>query len=151
MFIAGILLYDSSSLYDSRWSSPWFGAIFFAIGLGSVLFVSTSTGMAVLKTAFLGLCFYCVCLSSFSTRSSWLNRALSWPPLRWWGNISYSYYLVHGLALKAGFLCLSLALPKLSIAIWQILPLGIFMLFMTIVSSLIVYLLVEYPYSLSRR
>ena len=31
-----------------------------------------------------------------------LYRAFAWTPLRWLGNMSYSYYLIHGLALKAG-------------------------------------------------
>jgi peptidoglycan/LPS O-acetylase OafA/YrhL len=34
--------------------------------------------------------------------TGWLNRLFSWTPLRWLGNISYSFYLMHGLVI--GFL-----------------------------------------------
>lgn len=80
-----------------------------------------------------------------------LKRALSWTPLRWLGNISYSYYLLHGLVLN--FLALSLKFfPRLSqhgyIVFWVALPLAFLA---TVGASTVLYLLVERRFSLQKK
>jgi len=59
----------------------------FACGLGLRQWLSSAVCLAA--TAFF----------LFSARSS-CGALLSWRPLRWLGNISYSYYLMHSLAVK---------------------------------------------------
>jgi peptidoglycan/LPS O-acetylase OafA/YrhL len=39
--------------------------------------------------------------------AGFLQKAFSWMPLRWLGNMSYSYYLLHGLVLQGEWLILS--------------------------------------------
>ena len=54
------------------------------------------------------------------------SRLLSWTPLRWLGNMSYSFYLTHGLVLKAVALAAATLLPAESRGLglfWVALPL----------------------------
>ena len=72
-----------------------------------------------------------------------LHRLFNWTPLRYWGNMSYSYYLVHGLMLHA-FVEL---VPKTIISTmlyWVLLP---FALAFSIVGAAMLYLAVERPLS----
>ena len=72
----------------------------------------------------------------------WLTRALAWAPLRWLGNMSYSYYLLHGLALKGAFMLAGEGGP---------LPAALLLVPMfawTLLTSAALYLLVERPFSL---
>ena len=65
-------------------------------------------GYAV-KVSILFVAFFLLCHACFSHASGWLARGFSWTPLRWLGNMSYSYYLLHGLALKAAFVVVAKA------------------------------------------
>jgi peptidoglycan/LPS O-acetylase OafA/YrhL len=76
------------------------------------------------------------------------TRALSGAPLRWLGRISYSYYLIHGLALKA------FAMVAGRVLHGHTSPLGMAMLLvasfgLTLVAAQILYSLVEYPLSVA--
>jgi peptidoglycan/LPS O-acetylase OafA/YrhL len=72
-----------------------------------------------------------------------LYRMFSWTPLRYWGNISYSYYLVHGLILHA----MVPLMPNRQdpVIYWAMLPVAVGV---TIVGSAMLYLAVERPLSL---
>jgi len=75
------------------------------------------------------------------------GRLLSWAPLRWLGNMSYSYYLLHGLTLKASFFILNAVgsdLRPVEIWFWLLLPL---MWIVTLVPTGCLFLLVEKPFS----
>ncbi len=78
-------------------------------------------------------------------------RLFSWTPLRWFGNISYSYFLVHGLVIRIGSYLLSRVYPPAPA------PVGLFWLGMaisfplTIAAALALYLLVERRFSLAVR
>ena len=77
--------------------------------------------------------------------------AFSWTPLRWLGNMSYSYYLIHGLGLQAGFMVLSKLVPptgEQSALFWILLAP---MLALTLLVSAPLYLLIEGPFSLAPR
>jgi len=76
------------------------------------------------------------------------SRAFSWTPLRWLGNMSYSFYLMHGLGLHALFMLLGkLGLLKQA-------GFGTFLLLLPVAAlasfavSLPIYLLIERPLSL---
>jgi peptidoglycan/LPS O-acetylase OafA/YrhL len=87
---------------------------------------------------------YC-CLNATGS----LKRVFSWTPVRWLGNMSYSYYLVHGLTLKAFAMLVHRGLGASASSnafFWIGLPLG---LLMTLVSSTILFLLVEKRFSFS--
>ena len=75
-------------------------------------------------------------------------KAFSWTPLRWLGNISYSFYLMHGLGLHAFFMVLG-KLWRPEDTGWPtfaaLMPLA---LLASLAASLPIYLLVERPLSL---
>ncbi|MFC7474628.1 acyltransferase family protein [Dankookia sp. GCM10030260] len=76
-------------------------------------------------------------------------RGLSWRPLRWLGNMSYSYYLAHGLVLDLAFRALRLLTPGLAglgDAVWWLLLVPAFLA--TLAGSAVLFLLVERPYSI---
>ncbi len=102
----------------------------------------------VLRVLVLSTSCFLLCLYSFAYDGI-LKRILSWDLLRFWGNMSYSYYLIHGLALKALALVLSrvFALPPVHSAIvfWSALLLG---LLSTWISATILFGLIEKPLSL---
>jgi peptidoglycan/LPS O-acetylase OafA/YrhL len=71
--------------------------------------------------------------------------------MRWLGNMSYSYYLLHGLALQASFLMLDAIVPAAERGpsfFWGWLPI---MFASTLIPTLALFLLVERPYSLLPR
>jgi peptidoglycan/LPS O-acetylase OafA/YrhL len=76
--------------------------------------------------------------------SSRMNCALCWKPLRWLGNISYTYYLLHGLVVNALAFVLFLWLrpPITPIMYW-----GLMLLCLggSIVASALCYLAIERP------
>lgn len=139
MFVAGVLVYEARRLRP-----------------GSILSVSTLVvGLlamllpvaGAIKVSILFAAFFVVCLSCFG--NGVLAHVFSWTPLRWLGNMSYSYYLLHGLALKAGFLVLSRLLPATELGVafpFLLLPV---MFVLTVVPSAALFLLVERPFSLA--
>ena len=128
MFAAGMVLYEalaassaaaraakdasapSMNTADNRGS--WIGAFALAAGLGCTLLALPGHSGAIFRTAVMAVAFgvLCyVCLGAWA--EGWLGRAFSVAPVRWLGNASYSYYLIHGLALKAAFMALAWVLP----------------------------------------
>jgi peptidoglycan/LPS O-acetylase OafA/YrhL len=90
------------------------------------------------------LAFYCFQFDGL------LNRMFSWDPMRYLGNMSYSYYLIHGLALH------TVALLAYRIAPQNVPNLTVFMLALplgfiaTWIASTILFARVEKPISLRR-
>jgi peptidoglycan/LPS O-acetylase OafA/YrhL len=110
MFLAGMLLSEVSSRPDigsllSQEEEVFAASLFIASLIMSYsmpkLWVvpgcPSLTGS--LKTASLSI--GCFALVLFALRfDGFIKTAFSWTPIRWLGNISYSYYLIHGLTLK---------------------------------------------------
>jgi exopolysaccharide production protein ExoZ len=84
-------------------------------------------------------------------RKGFLSKLFSWTPLRWMGNMSYSYYLIHGVTLQ-GFklVCQHLWLPdaKSPLLFWLLLPPA---MLATIVVSTGLFALIEKRYSLQQK
>jgi exopolysaccharide production protein ExoZ len=81
----------------------------------------------------------------------WLKSVCSLAGLRWLGNISYSFYLLHGLTLKVIATVLGVVLPSThygALVYWGVLPLAFPAAF---VASTVLYATVEKPLSLRRR
>ncbi|MBV8358138.1 MAG: acyltransferase [Deltaproteobacteria bacterium] len=77
-----------------------------------------------------------------------LKRVFCLTPIRWLGNMSYSYYLIHGGALHAFRLLLHVVCPlstQSALWYWAILPASVAI---TIFASIPVFVLVEKPFSL---
>ncbi|PYU28182.1 MAG: acyltransferase [Acidobacteria bacterium] len=107
-FIAGIVLYEVISVEKIRVLVPKRGEMgVLLLVLLSFFFFYTVHGPrsqskmnAFLPVFSLGVSFFFLCLYSFKCNGA-LSRAFSWTPFRYLGNMSYSYYLIHGLTLQA--------------------------------------------------
>jgi exopolysaccharide production protein ExoZ len=98
------------------------------------------------RQGWLALALPLVVYDSYSGRGP-LARFFSWLPMRWLGNMSYSYYLMHGLALKFMAAIAVRLVPHAAPAwFWLAMP-AIFLA--TIVPSFALYTLVERRFSLS--
>lgn len=81
----------------------------------------------------------------------WLNRIFRWTPLRWLGNMSYSFYLIHGLPMHVIALLLArAAIPSMGMA--ALITVIIVMLpvtfLVTSAVSTVLFWYVEKPFSL---
>ncbi len=149
MFISGIFAYEAMSAGDASLKPSNLTAVFALIlGLAAMLLpISGSIGSSI-KTGILFTSFGLLCLACFKHPFGYLARFFCFTPIRWLGNMSYSYYLIHGLALKAFFLIFSTILPIATLeplAFWFILPLAFSI---TVPPAVILYLAVERRYSL---
>ncbi len=148
MFISGIVLYEALNHSKLRVPSS-VGLAALIVGLLCMLMPLPEPLGLTIKVSILFVAFFTFCLACFGTPQAWLPQAFTWTPLRWLGNMSYSYYLLHGLALKAGFLVLSKVVPPTgqdAMLFWALLPP---MLVLTLIPSAVLYLLVERPFSLA--
>lgn len=150
MFISGIVLYEALKHSNIRASSAA-GSIALLAGLSSTLIPLPGPAGMTLNLCILFVAFFTLCLACFRTPQAWLPRAFSWTPLRWLGNMSYSYYLLHGLTLKGMFLALSMLLPpsgEQGALFWVLLPP---MFALTLLPTAALFLLIERPFSLAPR
>ncbi|MDD2720273.1 MAG: acyltransferase [Gallionella sp.] len=151
MFISGIVLYEVMNSPRPLTLHSFFGLLALCTGLLGTLLPMTGSGGIALKVCILFVSFFALCLACFRDSSAWLPRLFSWTPLRWLGNMSYSYYLLHGLALKAEFQALSKVLPVADHGAWLFWALLPPMFALTLIPTSALFLLVERPYSLSPR
>lgn len=146
MFVSGILLYEirEQKLMQAR---KWSGLI--ALGCACVIMVVTKhlELKGFVRYSALFVCFGWLCLDCFNNKTG-TAQLFSWTPLRWFGNISYSYYLIHSLVLKAAFLVLYKIYPPTGAddhLFWTLMPV---MFGATVFVSAGLYILVEKPLSL---
>lgn len=147
MFVAGIVLYECLLIAPrTRGRSAW-GGLALVAALALAAWPAAGHAGLALKLGLLGVLFLVVCHSAFTDATGRLAQALSWTPLRWLGNISYSYYLIHGLALKGMFMVVAKwwpPAPEPGVFLW--LPLAFVL---SCVPSLALFLLIERPWSLA--
>ena len=151
MFIAGILLYEAMESRHIPTPHSLHGLLALVFGLLALLLPVAGSAGITLKEVILFCSFFLLCLTCFREPSAWLPRAFTWTPLRWLGNMSYSYYLLHGLVLKAGFLLLATLLPLESLGAWAYWALLPVMFALTVPPSVVLFLVVERPFSLAPR
>lgn len=147
MFLAGMLLHEL--LLSGRPAAPpaWLGLLCGLGALAITLLALPGPALQALRIGVIYLGFLGLCFSAIGQPHSLLGRALSWTPLRWMGNISYSYYLLHGLALQVFFLGLHKVLPPVSGGVsplWLMFPAWL----ATLPPCLLLFLLIERPFSL---
>jgi peptidoglycan/LPS O-acetylase OafA/YrhL len=92
----------------------------------------------------LPFCLYAMFVNGF------LKRLFSWVYLRWMGNISYSYYLIHGLALHGMKLLVNWGFTPAPRPVFFDILLFVASLSFATFCAAIFYLLVEKPLSVSR-
>ncbi len=162
MFIPGVLLYECS---EAGALDAWLGVrgerltiLIGLLGLLAVGWLGMDTGAAgpsggfnyclpACRVIILAISFGSVLLYSFRF-DGLLRQWFSWTPICWLGNISYSYYLIHGGALhgfRAVVQPVLLGHEPSARCFWLLLPMGIAA---TIVATVPVFLLVEKRLSL---
>lgn len=153
MFVAGMLLHEALAhrLKTAPASPPGTlaGLLALLAGLGAVLLPGEGHAAQAAQVCILFVAWPVLCLVCFSAPSAWLQRAFSWTPLRWLGNMSYSYYLLHGLVLNAGFLLFAQVLPPAGQGAWVFWGLLPALFALTLGPSAALFLFVERPYSLA--
>jgi exopolysaccharide production protein ExoZ len=97
----------------------------------------------------LAIGFCAICSAALGGRFI-IARPLTWRPLRWFGNMSYSYYLVHGFAVVA---VLRPLMPRIEVAdvnllFWMALP-PVFAASLCVGAAL--FLFIERPFSLDQK
>ena len=159
MFLGGILLFELVQSLHVELRLPVWGEVLIAALYGiclvwigaarmqewSLLSSRTTIGLVtgaalyVATTVFAG---YTIFYAGF------LQKAFSWTPLRWLGNMSYSYYLLHGLVLQGEWLILSKFRQAPFGSVVSVLILLQISLAATIVLSALLFWTVEKPFSL---
>jgi len=106
MFISGILVFECSKLFTIPKKLDYFGIISLMLALTLTFLQSVYEFNGQWKFAGLAFFFFILCLTSFSIDGT-TSRIFRWTPMRWLGNISYSFYLIHSVVLNAFFLVLA--------------------------------------------
>jgi peptidoglycan/LPS O-acetylase OafA/YrhL len=146
MFIAGILLFELNN--TKLWTIHNGGTKILVVSIAAFAIarsygIDYSLCMSVIFISFiaLGLC-------AFNGESR-VSRWLSYAPLRWFGNMSYSYYLIHGLSLKFCFLIFGKLVDSSTqnelLYYWLWLPFFL----ITLVTSFCLFIAIEKPFSLN--
>ncbi|HMF98226.1 MAG TPA: acyltransferase [Vicinamibacterales bacterium] len=146
MFLSGMLLFEV--LHHTSWRTrPGVGLLAFAVAVaGMIAFRAVHVG-ETWRVLLLFVSFFVLCLDAFGPRTGITARPLTSAPVRALGNMSYSYYLIHGLTLKAAFMVAEVIYPpRAQSALFWILLLPMFAA--TLVSAFCLFALVERPLSL---
>lgn len=151
MFVSGILLHEAINSRSVPTPHSFLGLLALAFGLLATLLPTEGASGFALKVSILFASFFVLCLACFRDPFAWLPSAFSWTPLRWLGNMSYSYYLLHGLFLKAAFLALAVVLPIANYGSWFFWALLPVMFALTLIPTSVLFLAVERPFSLAPR
>ncbi len=149
MFVSGILLYETIQNKFVT-NMPPIGLLALVLAIISVVALKATGYEGWWKYGLIYVLFFIFCLECFLL-SGFTTRLFSSSPLRWLGNMSYSYYLIHGLSLKFIFILLEKVYPAQNtdtLIFWLLVPL-IFSL--TLVPSTILFVYIEKPYSLIRK
>ena len=162
MFIPGILLYEALHSYGlgERLKSGFdYPVLFLLLITFPVIYIlSGQPGQASLllhlsrlgdigRVVVLFVSFFFLTLGCLSSQGL-LKALFSYAPLRWYGNMSYSYYLIHGLTLKGVALGLMWIMPpggNSPAIFWALLPIAFFL---TLLTSTILFVFVEKRFSL---
>ena len=141
MFIGGILICELMKVVRPPPAAAAVGGI--ALALTSPFpAMPAQLRIALLMIGCCALCWHCFAAESI------VSRALSWTPIRWLGNMSYSYYLIHGLSLKFAFMIFGLVVaPGTDLFFVLLVP----MFAATLVPSALLFLLIERPFSLQTK
>jgi exopolysaccharide production protein ExoZ len=148
MFVAGIVLYETLACTQYR-PSPISGLFAIVVACVAMIAILDFKLSAWFRFITLYLSIFLLCWDCF-TSSSMISKLFSFAPLRWYGNMSYSYYLIHGLTLKGFFLILALTYPSAysTDELFWIMLLPMFIA--TLITATILFIFIEKPYSLSK-
>jgi len=156
MFFAGMILWEwitsrsQEFTYNAqkaqRLDQAGLGALVVAVIAPMVLLSGIAGGgprLIVLWVAWPVLCAACFCVDGRA------RRLFSWTPLRWLGNISFSYYLTHSLVLQGFFEALRKVVDPTGQQAWVWWGLMIPAFVLTVGAALGLFIAVERRYSLT--
>jgi exopolysaccharide production protein ExoZ len=148
LFVAGMALFEGINSLQVRVPSDVSGMLALGLGLSATLLPFEGSVWFTIRTCILFIAFSAVCLVCFCRTDGWFSRGFTWTPLRWLGNMSYSYYLLHGLTLKAAFLLLGFIVAKGEYGgtFFLVLLPGMFVL--SLLAPAMLFIFVERPFSL---
>jgi exopolysaccharide production protein ExoZ len=146
LFIAGILVYELRDVQGKRIPAYVGAAGFFVaslyVGFNHFFELNFVAAVFMMMLGYGALVF--VSLSNPTGVLSVLQCA----PLRYLGNMSYSYYLIHGLVIHAFFIVFGKFVLPAEDIVWMYLPLMLLAFLSTLVGSAIVFLMFEKRFSL---
>ena len=149
LFIAGVILYELLRRPPAQPLSPLWAVVALAAVAAVMLMPMPGTARQALRMAVLGLAFGLLCFVCFAQPQGLAGRLFGWLPLRWLGNMSYSYYLIHGLALHLFFAVALKLKPPPDEGLWALLLL-LPAFAWTLGVSAVLFLCCELPLSLRR-
>lgn len=154
MFMAGILVWELIHAWGPGNSLMWWGELAamagFVVNLGWIAFASSPNG-PTLRTYTPSLFVSCSALLLFTVHHDGiLWRALSCRQLRWVGNMSYSYYLVHGMVIHGIRVAVGLR-PGDVLSSWAVIGLLAGCELAALAGSVALYLGVEHRLSIAPR
>ena len=138
-FFAGMLLAEGVGERVPAWAG-WLAPLG-AFAAGGAGLLSGLLGELAHTAAFFALCAVCF------REEGLVSAAMAWTPLRWLGNMSYSYYLVHGFVVRAAMVVIGKVLhgPMPAVLFWVLIPA---LYVATLAVSSLLFVLVEKPFSL---
>jgi exopolysaccharide production protein ExoZ len=154
-FISGMLLYEVTG---SGWVHSLLSRAGQWISIAAVILLASyhfalppggpgAQSIGVVSTALMSIAVFFVVLHALEYPGV-LQKVCTWTPMRYWGNISYSYYLGHGLALRGVALLLAHSkAAQHSTPLYLCALIG--GLIATWMSAIVLYMLVEKPLSLT--
>jgi exopolysaccharide production protein ExoZ len=149
LFLAGMLLHEALAAPPLPAPGAAVALTALAAAWGAMLVPTAGPAGFTAKVALLFVAFFLLCHECFSRPHGRLARGFAWTPLRWLGNMSYSYYLLHGLALKAAFVVLERLVPPQALDGWQFWALLPPMFALSLLPAAVLFLAVERPLSLA--
>ncbi len=148
MFGSGMLLYEICA--DRDFNAPrGYGMPTLMLALAGYYLMVINKAESVAAFALLFVCYFAVCHEAF-TRNGLSAMLLSVRPLRWLGNMSYSFYLLHAFMIHGFFFAFRLITPARGDAdhLYYLLAVPVFLV--SVVGSACLFLLVERPFSLQK-
>lgn len=144
MFIGGILLYE---LRDKRIRLPFVAPTALVAGFASMLLPNGTYELEAMHAVILFAMLPLFCSACFS-QSSLSSKCLSAWPIRWLGNMSYSYYLLHGLVIKIVLMAMMHVHAPTGHEAMLVAALLIPAYLFTIAASAVLFVIIERPFSL---
>ena len=149
MFLGGVLLFETLQRRPPLAVPAAAALVAVAVALAvDVLRPVGDVGFAV-RTVIMAVAFWALCQSALAQPTHALSRLLAWEPLRWLGTMSYSFYLIHSLALRAVFMVAGHLWPAQAMPLAWHLLLAMVCLAAALLASAGLFLLVERPLSLA--